>query len=362
MIKDYQIEMINVEDGDSFVVYYTTDDGAKHLVLIDAGRHRTGDRVLNHLRRNHKGEEIELAIVTHPDEDHYGGFVYLLEQIRDKNIAAFPIKHFWLNDPRKHISLDDVKEEIQKQTLEERLKEIYAADDTDLISLLEECKIPYREVFTEAIRVGVGLDEYGKNRFKWHVVPSNQEGFTILGPTKDYYEKQCFDFKYNGVTPIPEKSEDDTIEKNPDFEDTEVYYSKTLDEAGDDTSCTNKSSIVVLFQPREDKKYLFTGDASRDSFENMPDPQKEICKDIYWLKVPHHGSERNLNSALIKHLNPKIAYISTERIGRYADICTINALKKKGCKVMSTHKNQDLSSIFHNRFFPDGEFKLAEWC
>ena len=59
MIKDYQIEMINVEDGDSFVVYYTTDDGAKHLVLIDAGRHRTGDRVLNHLRRNHKGEEIE---------------------------------------------------------------------------------------------------------------------------------------------------------------------------------------------------------------------------------------------------------------------------------------------------------------
>lgn len=353
MIKNYQIEMINVEDGDAFVVYYTTDDGAKHLVLIDAGRYRTGDKVLTHLNRIHKGEEIELAIVTHPDEDHYGGFVYLLERFRDKNKAAFPIKRFWLNDPRKHISLDDVKEDIQKKTLEKRLKEIYAVNDTDLITLLDECKIPYNEAFAEDGSIS-SVDE--------HCLASDQIGFTILGPTKDYYEQKCYDFKYDGVTPITEKSEDDTIEKNPDFEDTEEYYSKALDNAGDDTSCTNKSSIVVLFQPKEDKKYLFTGDASRESFENMTDQHKELCENVYWLKVPHHGSERNLNSALIKHLNPKIAYISAERIGRYVDICTINALKKKGCKVMSTHKNMNSSSIFHNRFFPDGKFKLAEWC
>lgn len=78
----------------------------------------------------------------------------------------------------------------------------------------------------------------------------------------------------------------------------------------------------------------------------MDTDKHNIIADIDWLKVPHHGSKHNIDNAIISHLKPKTSYISTEKIKKYANQCTINALKKVG-DVYSTHKER--RSLWHSQ-------------
>ena len=345
-IVSYQIEMLNVGDADAFVIYYNTNDDKKHLVLIDAGRYADGEKVLNHLNAFYSGLSVELSIVTHPDDDHYGGFVYLLEQIKDNNPSHVNIKRFWINDPKKHISLDDVKEDIQRKTLEKRLNDIYYANGTNLFTLLDGMKIPHTEHFAWIDRKEIPfilrpiiIEKCGA---------SFQLGFTILSPTRAYFTEQCKGFRYGNVHRVEATDENGDIEDGADFKETDTCLSKVMDDANDDCSYHNRSSYVILFEPGDGNKFLFAGDASIDTFEKMQTPHKSACKNVTWLKVPHHGSKHNLNSAWIMHFNPKVAYISTLKRGQYLNQCVINALKKRGCKVISTHNNKEFVFIVHN--------------
>ena len=74
------------------------------------------------------------------------------------------------------------------------------------------------------------------------------------------------------------------------------------------------------------------------AFDKIGKYHKKKINNISWLKVPHHGSKHNMNSSIIKWLNPNIAYISTEKVGNYLNMCTVNALKHNNCVVYSTHK------------------------
>ena len=344
-ITNYQIEMLNVGDADAFIVYYLTDDGRKHLVLIDAGRYGDGEKVLNHLNSYYKDVPVELAIVTHPDDDHYGGFVYMLEQIKQKANNAVPIHRFWINDPRKHISADDVEEEIQRKTLEKRLADIYSVNKSNSLELIELLRIPHKEVFAQTVFTDVIL-RLGKHERKEECEHSNQIGFTILGPTKEYFEAQCQAFRYEHVHVQAEDEENDMLDERT-FSTSTRCLSRVLDDADDDSSNHNRSSIMVLFEPGDGSKSLFTGDASVDSFENMDDSHKNKCRNVAWLKVPHHGSKHNLNTKWINHFHPDWAYVSTFKRGKFLNLCTVNALKNIGSRVVSTHNNKDFAYIVH---------------
>ena len=165
-ITNYQIEMLNVSDADAFIVYYLTDDGGKHLVLIDAGRYNDGEKVLNHLNSYYSGIPVELAIVTHPDDDHYGGFIYLLEQIQQNSKSQVPIQRFWINDPRNHFKPLDVKEDLTKKELEERLEGVFAFEDKNLLKLIDSLKIYHEEKFARTRLKYLGLNEKGDRVYK----------------------------------------------------------------------------------------------------------------------------------------------------------------------------------------------------
>ena len=349
-ITNYQIEMLNVGDADAFIVYYLTEDGGEHLVLIDAGRYDDGEKVLNHLNSYYTGIPVELAIVTHPDDDHYGGFIYLLEQIQQKSKNLVPIQQFWINDPRNHISVKDVEEDIQRKTLEKRLADIYSGNKTNLLELIELLHIPYKEVFAQTIFTDVILKS-GKYEKNYQCVGSDQIGFTILGPTKEYFEQQCQEFRFKHIHVQIEDEADDMIDERT-FSANEKCLSQVLEDANDDQSNHNRSSIIVLFEPGDGNKFLFTGDASVDSFEKMDIPHQNKCKKVTWLKVPHHGSKHNLNTKWIKHFYAEISYISTLRIGQYVNQCTINALKnaRPDAKVLSMHKNSQNDAILYHDF------------
>lgn len=72
-IVDYHIEMLSVGAADCFIIYYTDSKGCNKLILVDAGNYKDGQNIINHVRKYYSNPIIDLAIVTHPDADHFGG-------------------------------------------------------------------------------------------------------------------------------------------------------------------------------------------------------------------------------------------------------------------------------------------------
>jgi len=334
----YEIEMLDVNAADAFLIHYIDDSEVSHIIMVDSGNYEDADKIIDHIHKYYdkvntngwNGYIIDIAIVTHPDDDHIGGFVHMLEYLRDGQLCDFNIKNFWVNDPTAHEFVpDDVKLVQTQKALDTRLKLVYnykEDEQKNLIDLIDSLKISREEAFA-----GEYLDT---------------PNITILGPTKEYYENLLPKFRNRlnfriGLENLEEvfySAENDTHDENT--------LSKTLDSAKDDTSAHNQSSIVFLFEPEEGKKYIFTGDAGRDAFKHIPQDLRDSFNGVSWMKVPHHGSKHNLDSTIIKHVNPKVAYISTEKQGKYLNRCTINALNNNGTKVYSTSQNR--SSIRHH--------------
>ncbi len=333
----YEVEMIDVKAADAFLIHYVEDDGHSHIIMVDSGNYDDAGMIINHIRAYYdpvqiggwKGYVIDYAIVSHPDDDHIGGYVHMLEDIRDGKLKDIRFNSFWVNDPTKHEFVpDDVKSVQTQKTLDERLKCVYdykEDDSKNLLDLIDVVGVHREEAFAR---------EYLKS-------PS----IKILSPTEEYYESLLPKFRnrlkfYRALEALEENmysEEKDTSDSNT--------LSKTLDDASDDGSAHNQSSIVFLLETDDGEKFLFTGDAGRDAFNHVPQELLASFKGVKWMKVPHHGSKHNLDTTIIRHVNPKVAYISTEKEGTYLSRCTVFALKKNNTKVYSTSQNR--SSIRH---------------
>ena len=334
-ISDYDIEMLNVKAADAFILRYMYEgDERYHIILVDAGNVSDGDNILEHIKKYNVEPVIDLAIVTHPDKDHFGGFIPMLKHIKANDDKKIKIKKFWINNPQNyHIDVTNVKYIRTQNGVNERAASIWDHSDDNLVQLIEDCKIPMREKFAETDW------ETQSEPFKIlvHPVRSFDEfpGCTIIGPTKKYFEELAPNMRFDNMVMFSEVKEND--EDEDDFVVTDDCLSYALDNASDDDSAHNQSSLIFLWEPQAGKKYLFMGDAGYAAFNKLKLTHKKLVQNVTWLKVPHHGSMHNLNSEMIRYFSPKTAYISTEKRGHYLSQCTVNALKNAGVDVYSTH-------------------------
>ena len=82
-MPNYEVHYLDVSDADSIIIRY--DDGRKqYIVLIDAGNVEDSAKIKNYIWNHWNTYTIDLAICTHPDSDHKGGFFGLLN---DRNIT-----------------------------------------------------------------------------------------------------------------------------------------------------------------------------------------------------------------------------------------------------------------------------------
>ena len=338
----YQIEMLNVEAADAFIIYCINETNKEYLILVDSGNYKDGNKILSHIKKYYPTKSIDLAIVTHPDKDHYGGFINMLEQISNKEGNKINIEKFWVHDPANHIDKGEVKWITKQSTVNVNARTVYDLEDHDnLISLIDKLRIPREEKFSSK-----GCDK----EFPF---------INIIGPEKEFFKGLVPDFRNDELNFF--KKEGDENYKEDEDEDNVESLSKTLDEAKDDTSAHNQSSLIFLFTSSGNKKYLFMGDAGKLAYKNIIDSKKELIKDVSWLKVPHHGSKHNLDSNMIKYINPETAYISTAGIGNFLNQCTVNSLKKSrnnNCEVYSTHKSK--SNFLHNGIEPRTGYSKSE--
>lgn len=326
-ITRFEIDMLDVKAADAFLIhaFRKNEQGQEweYVVLVDAGNEGDGEKILKHIQKYYGQQYIDLAIITHCDIDHYGGMQYLINKHKAKQ--GFSINKVWVHDPYKHVNVDDVKHIRNNETLRKRLNAAYAfTDGSNLLELLDKAKITREEVFAG--------DTYD---------PIN---LVVLGPDEDYYESLIPDFRVD--LDFKEEQPDDVYEGWVTYCQTEDdFFSKALEDAYDDKSKVNQSSIVFVFAAKE-KLFLFTGDAGKEALHRIIDlDRNNVLKNIQWMKVPHHGSKHNLDNAIIGHLHPKVSYISTEKYKKFANVCTVNALKKVG-SVYSTQT--DRADFWHH--------------
>lgn len=105
--SNLDVHFINVGQGDSFLI--KTPKG-KH-VLIDGGPPEKKKVLINYLLEEHV-EEIDLLIATHPDIDHIGGLISIIQKFKIKEVI-YPNKSYHTRTYKKFKALlkqNDMKE------------------------------------------------------------------------------------------------------------------------------------------------------------------------------------------------------------------------------------------------------------
>lgn len=312
----YEIEMLNVGNADAIILRYINDAGNEYVVVIDAGNKSDGKKVVDQINAYTNQKYIDLAICTHPDNDHIGGFFYIIDNMR--------IDEFWIHDPANHVDISEVRKAITEASLTRKMNKITESIDNNvnLLKVINKKGIKHQEPFR-------GLHH--------SIIP-----LTVLGPSVEFYENLLKNFRaVKGL--FTEESILEYDDKD-DYESLTESLSDVLDE-DDDKSSENNSSTIIAFHPNNDKKYLFTADTGPMALQDVVDYYFEWTKNLDWLDVPHHGSKKNLNSSLIKHFSPKVAFVSGKGKRKYPSMAVVNALKKVGSKVFSTAKQN--GNILH---------------
>ncbi len=116
LASDLQVHFINVGQGDS--IFILTPDGKK--ILIDAGIH-SGENdaknpflYLRGLKNKGKIDDliIDYAVITHPHDDHYGGFKYLCDPEKDRQDFYIAGLVYSVEDPRAYGRFADCLQDL----------------------------------------------------------------------------------------------------------------------------------------------------------------------------------------------------------------------------------------------------------
>lgn len=306
----YEIDILNVYDADAILIR-CYNDNVQYIVLIDAGNISDWAKIKNHLKNVYENTFIDLAICTHPDKDHIGGFFGLLE---DEEVT---INEFWLIDPAKYLDENDIQRYQNKANAEKVVRKLYNKPNDSNQNLI-------------SILLSQGIDTYS-------IIQGNSHSnipIKVVAPADDYYKELVKVMVEDFGLKTYETADTSEYDENALPDETEV---KSVIDVDDDQSPYNASSLVLLFEPGDGKKFLFTGDANCASLSNMVDTYNGELQNITMLKVPHHGSKHNMTTEIIESLSPNMSIISAKGTKKHPSSGLVYWLSKSG-NVYSTHK------------------------
>lgn len=277
------VRILQANHGDCILVTHEGPDGVFNL-LIDGGNAATFKYgsppirkgalciVLDELKA--KGQHIDLAILTHIDDDHIGG---LLRAFKAPGYLSDMVKSVWFNSSRlitDHFNAPAIP-----------------ANDLYLSSDSPETSVRQGKLFETL------LDEIGCDRaplvMAGQTIQNGPFTFTILSPNEEKLQKLLC------VWPR---------EKSPAETSRETDYALSFEEilANDsfeaDKSIPNGSSIAFILQA-DDKTMLFLGDAHDGAVTSMLRTlgyraDSKLSVDL--VKVSHHGSQYNTSREFLE--------------------------------------------------------------
>ncbi|MEO6195689.1 MAG: hypothetical protein ABIS20_21925 [Thermoanaerobaculia bacterium] len=339
------LETLRARYGDSLLLHFGTAEEPR-LVLIDGGPPGVYEDALKprleQLREERELEdgtplEIDLAMVSHIDEDHIAGILKLARELKDLQESQEPvpwkIRRFW------HNSFDDILDN-QEMAVASAASVMSPASIGDLLgpsgslvlssvgqgrelrNLLEFLGLEGNASFKGLVRAGHKPIQLGDGLELTVVAPSEKN---LLALQKEWNTR---------IKTILKKEHDKA--EIASFVDRSVY---------------NLSSIVVLVES-EGKRILLTGDGRGDhtleglAAAGLLDADGKIEIDV--LKMPHHGSIRNVDAGYFEKIRARHYVISADGKFDNPDIPTL--------KLISDARPDDDFTI--HLTYPTDEFEL----
>lgn len=326
----YEVDYIPVgegeKSGDAICLRYGNLEGAREeqiVIVIDGGDKKAGEAMVAHIRAHYGTERVDYAISTHPDGDHASGLCTVLEEL--------DIDLLLMHRPWEHAA--DIKNSFSDGRWTAR----------GLGAKIEKSLKHACELETIATRKRIKIIE------PFEGVSTPDGSIRFLGPSKEFYQEMLVHFR-STPTPKVEGLIGTIFQKDEDavrlIEDT--FDIDLLDDDDDSTSAENNTSAILLLTLGE-HRLLFTGDAGKTALHAAITHAEGLgisLAGIRFLDVPHHGSQRNINSKILKKMNAATAFISASGENKkHPSKKVINALKKHGADV---YVNRKKSLMHHN--------------
>jgi hypothetical protein len=322
------LEALRAKFGDSLLLHSGTT-AKPQLVIVDggpAGVYRDALRPrLDQIRGERKlgadtALEIELMMVSHIDDDHIAGLLELAQNLNSRRERREPlpwkIRRFWHNSFDDILANDDLKvasaaSAMSTASLGEPLKSesdgamILASvkQGRDLRNALKALNLAGNSPFGGLILAG------GPRK----TVDVGDVRITVVGPIKETVE--ALQEKWNKeIKPLlaKERSRERVAE-------IAAYV---------DESVHNLSSIVVLAES-QGKRMLLTGDGRGDhtiTGLKLAGLLRDGRLDVDVLKVPHHGSNRNVAPAYFKTIVARHYVVSADGKHDNPDVETLQMI------------------------------------
>lgn len=337
-------------EGDCLLFQFQKSKGIYHHILIDGGNRTRLDfnnlktTILKILKDGGDGK-IDLAIVTHSDDDHIAGILRILgdDELNGK------VKKIWFNSEKTISEFFKTKyENTQKYLIvrsDKRTAKSSRIQDNDLYSLLEKDDRWQKEIILA-----------GKSE-----VIDNLE-ITVLSPSIEKLKK------LNSYWPTQKKrTVKSSATKEFDYSTTFKQFKENMPKFEEDTSPVNGGSIALLLK-WEDKKLLLLSDAHPTLI--VSSLKEKYCNnfplEVDVFKLSHHGSSKNTSDELLNLITCKNFIISANANKKHyhpnkETLCRI--LINKGIKNTNfyfTYSKAELKSIFSdlpsvNMFFPTNQ-------
>jgi len=297
----FSLEAVSAKQGDCLLLHWGDAKAPRHA-LIDGGPSGVYEQWLKPrlgvLAHPDRPAELELVLVSHIDDDHIHGVLDLfgesIEAEQDELTAPCIIKRLWHN----------------------AFRELTGSALTDASAELDAGASVREGVPASAIVASVGQGGRLQADAGGLGVPINDgQGGLIVGGAVSQLPGGL---KLSVIS--PSTAQLDALRARWQAEASKHGNAAALAAAYLDTSVYNRSSIVVLAQVGE-RRMLLTGDARGDEViaglqaTGLLDDRDVLELDL--LKVPHHGSSRNVAQCFFDRIHAHHYVISAD--GKYGN-------------------------------------------
>lgn len=316
----FTLEALEAEHGDALLLHYGTT--APRLSVIDGGPKGVFDKTLKkrlaELAVKHKGPlPIDLLMVSHIDEDHISGVIDLLKSMKEaqdeKEPKPYAIDKFWVNtfaDKLGSAGAASLGEWHAAEQLPSQFMSAFGVSVTQgraLRDLARGLGITANAPFPKL----VAAPAKGKKVVK---LPGGLT-LTVVAPNAARVEMLAQDWKKHLPKGRAKKATSAELAVAAAYVDKTVY---------------NLSSIVVLASVGT-KRMLLTGDARGDDIiaglESSGLLKKGVI-DVDVLKLPHHGSDRNVATEFFRRVRADHYVISANGKFGNPDTATLEMLSE----------------------------------
>jgi len=334
------LHVLQADHGDCLLLEYGCERQPRYVLFDGGPSARIYDAYLKPalLKIREQGGKLDLVVLSHVDNDHVIGLLNYFTELRltpDSDEQALPLPvGLWHNSFNQTVGQG---ENLEGQIAGLLARARAAGQTMQLAAVTIEGISQGHQLRLGALAAGIPINEG---------IP---EGLVLLDTLPEPVQLGPLSVRVVG----PGRSSLERLKKKwlEWLEENEARLRQGLPLAQVDQSIPNLSSIMFLAEA-EGKRILLTGDGlGEDLLEGLEqagllDEQGNLHVDV--LKIPHHGSARNVTRKFFKRLTADRYVISANGLHGNPDLATliwiVDAARERGQQVEIVLTNETVTS------------------